>query len=463
MFSIAHLHSPVLSSQDIWRGVTSGSPTQKKNNKKTKAGGFTTSSQPTRLTTCAMYGNSGGNWFITLIGWLCVQEAEAAEDAEVHILLDNPALRPPQAPATPRGQQETLNAISGFQGFQEAIPENSFLQAVPVLASAHTADEIRSPAAASTTNDADMSDMANAVESPAPISSSADGPTGGGGRARGSWCAPVQPFIPAGKSTTSNETVAQLMRNDDDATPTAVIVSTAVAPGPVGNSQLSTVAEAKPENAAGLAEFSQHEVTTAESVATTSAADTQLPECNVLPERQPTAQPALATSATDSSPAGASSPQDHSAVIGAQQAVATAEAGRQPAARPAAGSYRRVAWAPVQDPFPAAGATAAAAATADAVEAAPIPVSPHHLGANLEVAESRSEVRSEHATGCSEAAPASQLAQATYHEVDSGESQKLDPAQQFAQDPECTQGGSEAQSREEAAAAAVQMASDGMV
>lgn len=388
-----------------------------------------------------------------------MQSAEAAEDAELDILLSDPALRLPQTPATPTDQKETLSAIGGFQGFQEPIPANSSRHAVPVSASKHNAGEVGPQAGSSSAQNADMSELTDAAEPSAPTSN-AEGSTRAGAKARGSWGAPVQPCIAAGKSATSKETAAQLMRNDTFTTNTAVTL------GPEDTNQLATaVAEANSQADAGLAESPRRKVTTAEAAATNSATDIQLPQGDMLPE-QPTAQQASATSATDRSPAGATSPQQPSAGVGAQQAVATAEAGQKTAVRPAAGSYRRVAWAPLHNPFPAAGATTAAAAAA--VEAASASVQPHHLDSHLEVAESASEARPEDASTCSEAEPIVEPAQDSAPQANSGLPQDRSPAQEFAQGPESAQGASEAQNSKDdlavdAAAAAQQLHLDGML
>ena len=440
-----------------------------------------------------------------------MQTAEAAEDAELQILLSNPALRQPQTSATLE-EKATLGTISGFQGFQEPIPDNGSRLAVtvtvtsPAISAAKSkAIEVGSQAASSMTDRADTSVMTDAAAESLGTTVNAEGSTAVAGKARGTWGAPKQPFIAAGKSTSSKETAAQLMSSD--------AVPAAVASSPESSSEVDTaVAEADLQIAAGLADSAQHEVATAESAATTSAADSLLPG-NMAPE-VPTAKQSLATPATDTTPA-ATSPGQHSADTqqaqhtqqhaqqaqhpqqhtqqwaqqaqhtqqDAQQALAIAEGGKQAAAKPAAGSYRRVAWAPVQNPFPAAGATAAAAdaapvivsgATAAAAETAPVIVPSSRLGA--EVADSPQAVRPQHASSCAESDQSLEPARDSAHQAKSSVTHELGVAQQpglaqlsgLADGSDCTHnasGDETSEADDDAAddAVAVQMPPNGMV
>lgn len=205
-------------------------------------------------------------------------------------------------------------------------------------------------AAAGNSNSADMSDTVHAVESPA-MTDDTTAPVEAAARARGKWGAPQQPFIAAGRSTPHRESATQLMSHED--------AHTAVPAGSVGNPEVTTaVVDPEAEPAAQLAESLQPESATAELEATTFTASSHLPQSSEV-SIMPTDGQTSATLASGES-SEVESPQQQS--DSHQQPAATAVADRETAVKPAAGAYRRVAWAPVQNPFPAAGATADAAA-----------------------------------------------------------------------------------------------------
>ena len=443
------------------------------------------------------------------------------------MLLSNPALRQPPAPvALP--ESNTLNAISGFQGFQEAVPADSAGLAVPVTVESPASSPARRRASeqgpqaeTSMTDDADMANMTDAAESSA-RADDAKGQIGVARRGRGTWDCPKQPFVAAGRHTGSSETAAQLLSSGASPTPTAV--------APSSNRGATAAAEAQPQVAAGLVEMTQHEVAAAESAVATSAADSKLPHSSTNPEE--------ATFATEIAPAATSVPQQpadaeqaqqqqaqqqqaqqqqaqqqqaqqqqaqqqhtphqhaqqdqQQLAQQAQQVAATAEVGGQAVDKPAAGSYRRVAWAPVQNPFPAAGATSARAASAGAAEAASAgaasagAISAGTVSAGMvasgataaeataapasvpsscvdadQVADSTQGLRLEHASDCTE--QASEPAQHSAQQLERSPSQEPELTQDVAQDLEGTQGASGGQSNEAAAVAAVAVPAIGMV
>ena len=466
-----------------------------------------------------------------------MQTAEAVEDAELQMLLSSPALRQPPlgprlAPATLAGQ-DTLNAISGFQGFQEPVPAQSAPRlAAPVEPQAvsparRRAAEVGETAATSMTDDADMSaDMTDAAESSAGAGSG-EAATAAAARARGKWGAPRQPFIAAGRHTSSQETAAQLMSSG--------LAPTAVASD--GNRVATAVGrEARLTIAAGLVE---HEAATAESAVATPAAASQLlqlPHSSTNPEEP--------TSVTDKIPA-ATSPQQQSAdteqvpqlqaeqqhaqkvqhekaqhaqqqhsqlaqqenaqqaqqqhsqhaqqekaqqqhsqhaqqvnaqqaqqqqdqqeqaqqqqdkqqrtqqAQQAQQAVDTAEGSTQLVDKAAAGSYRRVAWAPVQNPFPAAGATSAeapSALTTSAMTTSAMTTSAEMMALGTTAAGATTVPASvsspwndavqlgdlpkdRHASGCTQAEHSPEAAQDSAQQLESGLSQELESGHSLA-------------------------------
>lgn len=418
-----------------------------------------------------------------------MQTAEAAEDAELQILLSNPALRQPLGPAA-LPERDTLNTISGFQGFQEAIPADSARLAVPVTAESpassparRRASELGPQAETSMTDDADMAGMTDAAESSA-RAGDAEGLIGVARRGRGTWGTIKQPFIAAGRHTGSNETATQLLSSD--ASPMVVASS--------DNRDATGVAEAQPQVAAGLVESTQHEVAAAESAVDASATDSELPHSNTSPEEArcvinatPAAtsvrqQLADAEQAQQQQAQQQHAQQQHTQqdqqqrAQQAQQATATAEGGGQVVDKPAAGSYRRVAWGPVQNPFPAAGATFARAASAGAAfagmvasgataaeaTAAPASVPSSCVDAD-QLADSTQDMRPEHASDCTESEQASEPAQHSAQQLERSPSQEPELTHNDAQDLEGTQGASGAQSNEAAAAAAVPVPATGMV
>ena len=287
-----------------------------------------------------------------------MQEAEAAEDAELQILLSDPTLRQtPPGSAPP--ERDALSNIQGFQAFQAPIP-TSFTPSATIpadsqpqpepVSTGRTSSTDGTQAAAGIPDSSGRPDMVHAVESSA-VSGDATAPVEAATRARGRWGTPQQPFVAAGRSTPHQLSAAQLMSHDD--------ANTAAPAGSVGDLEVTTaVVDPEAQAAAQLAESLQPESATAELEATTSTTSSHLPqssETSIMPtDDQPSATCALAERSEGQSPQRQSDRH--------QQPVAIAVVDRGAAVKPAAGAYRRVAWAPVQNPFPAAGARAAAAA-----------------------------------------------------------------------------------------------------
>ena len=170
--------------------------------------------------------------------------------------------------------------------------------------------------------------------------------TGTTATARGKWGVPQQPFTAAGRGTDTGEGIGPLLGGTTTAAasqPTA-----AVAPATNVSSLLTSEADqsqAAPEKSEA---FGQKPATTAEDEQTTGLDASTLTD----PTGQDSTVPHQTTAGTGgSSPSGAG----HERGASTDPAVATTCPGGGPSDRPAAGQYRRNAWAPVQNPFPAAG------------------------------------------------------------------------------------------------------------
>ena len=294
-------------------------------------------------------------------------------------------------------------------------------------------------------------------------------------RARGTWGAPKQPFIAAGRHTRANETAAPLLSSGASSTDVA----------PSSNRDATAIAEAQPQIAAGLVESTQDELAAAGSAVAASVDDSKLPHSSTNPEgATPAIDVDLAATSPQQQPVDAEQAQQQAEQQQAQQAqqqhthaqqdqqqqaqqaLATAEHGGQMAHKPAAGSYRRVAWAPLQNPFPAAGSPSAGASSAGATSAgivasgataaeavaAPASVSSSCIDADQD-ADSTQGLRPEHDSDCTESEQAAEPAQYLAQQLESSPNQEPDLTHAVAQDLECTQGAVGSQSVEAAAAA----------
>ena len=173
----------------------------------------------------------------------------------------------------------------------------------------------------------------------------ADVGTSAGTKPRGKWGIPQQPFTAAGRGTEAAETAGSLLGS----------AATAVVPGGSAVSTLTTAASEESAAAKELPELAQAESATADETAPTA-----VPDVAAESKSPPTA---TATSTGTAATAGSEivSPiASQQELATAQSAAATAGAGSGTSDRPAAGQYRRVAWAPVHNPFPAAGQKLAA-------------------------------------------------------------------------------------------------------
>ena len=186
---------------------------------------------------------------------------------------------------------------------------------------------------------------------------------------RGMWGAPQQPFPAAGSIPLKGEAAGTLISGD-----TAAVVVTdsgstagttaAAAHDPAAEHLAVTAMETG--SSQPLEGLQQAPATAQQTTATTESgalvspelqqelaleSTTQLPESTAqLPES--TAQ---LPESTARPPESTAQPSESTA----QPPVATATTSNEAAARPAAGQYRRVAWAPVHNPFPAAGLSGA--------------------------------------------------------------------------------------------------------
>ena len=255
--------------------------------------------------------------------------------------------------------RDSLHAIRGFENHQPLIPASSTIspstaarsESEPISATVvddaggvmHSQTGLQT--APRISEEAGTSNMPSGDESSSFAGESSTDraeayPIGGESlpaRARGKWGAPQQPFIAAGRASASQETAAQLMSHDH---------APAAAPAEV---------DAEAHSAPQQAQSRQPEVTTAEQQATTPAGSAEL--------HQSASEEAAAVQAfapADNPPIGPLQPQPEQA----QQAEATAAVAgdKKPAVQQAAGSYRRVAWAPLLDSSQHAGATTAAPA-----------------------------------------------------------------------------------------------------
>lgn len=170
--------------------------------------------------------------------------------------------------------------------------------------------------------------------------------TGATATARGKWGVPQQPFTAAGRGTDTGEGIGPLLGS---AATAAASQPTAVVPPATSVSSLLTSeadqSQAAPETSES---FDQKPATTAEDEQTTGLDASTLTDSS---QQNPTVPHQTTAGTGSSSPSGAR----HERVAITNSAVAITCPGGGPSDRPAAGQYRRNAWAPVQNPFPAAG------------------------------------------------------------------------------------------------------------
>ena len=190
---------------------------------------------------------------------VCMQTAEAAEDAELQVLLTDPVLQHPQTSAF-NTQGNTPSAVNGFQQSYSVMASNltgpaSFTQQTdevtpssgrpygPLTATALDVIAASSgPGAARLLPTGDGQDAATVVAR----------------RARGTWGALGQPFTAAGRATGIQETAAELMSNKilptavDSAEPRTATDNTTAATARVNRSMGTWGAPQEPVVAAGV-------------------------------------------------------------------------------------------------------------------------------------------------------------------------------------------------------------------
>ena len=202
-----------------------------------------------------------------------------------------------------------------------------------------TADAANEPASAGVSTDADVS------ASTAGEFQGADVGTLAGKKPRGKWGIPQQPFTAAGRGTEAAEHAGSLLGS----------AATAVVPG--GNA-LSTLTAAVFEESAAAKELPEPDH--AESATADETAPTAVPDV-AAESKSPSTTTATSTGTAATAGTEIVSPiASQQELATAHSAAATAGAGSGASDRPAAGQYRRVAWAPVYNLFPAAGQLLAA-------------------------------------------------------------------------------------------------------
>ena len=173
----------------------------------------------------------------------------------------------------------------------------------------------------------------------------ADVGTLAGTKPRGKWGIPQQPFTAAGRGTAAGESAGSLLSS----------AATAVVPGDSALSTLATAVSAESAAAKELPGPAQ-----AESATAGETYPTAVPDVAAEPKSPSTAAATSTGTAATAATEVVSPIASQQELATAQSAAATADAGSGTSERPAAGQYRRVAWAPVQNPFPAAGQKLAA-------------------------------------------------------------------------------------------------------
>ena len=212
-------------------------------------------------------------------------------------------------------------------------------------AAARDSNSTTSAEAANEPKSAGLSTDADGSASTAGDVQEADVGTLAGTKPRGKWGIPQQPFTAAGRGTEAAESAGSLLGS----------AATAVVPGGSALSTLATAVSAECAAAKELPRPDHAEAATAGETEPTAVPDAAA-ESNSPSTATATATGTAATAGTDIVSPIASQQE----LATAQSAAATAGAGSGTSDRPAAGQYRRVAWAPVQNPFPAAGQKLAA-------------------------------------------------------------------------------------------------------
>ena len=309
-----------------------------------------------------------------------MQATEAAEDAEL-LTTTVPAPQSPQLASGPAvaivgqaftipSQQVSCSTADLENQAQSSTGDGSKPETWQSFSSGNAQGNVEPVTAA---DDINIATGSQAVSDDASVQREADS-NGAGVRDRAKWGQVQQPFTAAGQATSSsnNATAAVLLGSTQTAQPTAVAE---------GGSASSKVPAEVPRTALDTAEESVHQSSAAESSTAVSPSG-QVPvrqtsdlEQEASAELSHTEQSATAVEASDLTLPEIAAPQEPPAATdaaGSPHTAATAES-RPPtaaatataaglsaittvaAARPAAGFYRRVAWAPAQNPFPAAG------------------------------------------------------------------------------------------------------------
>jgi len=267
----------------------------------------------------------------------------------------------PAAVATANAQAPDAQA-SGNEADSDSVPASGDQSAEEEVGSTSQAEGLltfhsSSSAAARDSNSTTSAEAANEPKS-AVLSTDADGSvntagddqeadvgTLAGTKPRGKWGIPQQPFTAAGRGTEPAENASSLLGS----------AATAVVPESNALSTLTTAVSEESVAAEELPEPAQAESATAGETEPTAVPDVAA-ESNSPSTATATATGIAATAGTEV----VSPVSNQQELATAQSAATTAGAGSGTSDRPAAGQYRRVAWAPVQNPFPAAGQKLAA-------------------------------------------------------------------------------------------------------
>ena len=254
-------------------------------------------------------------------------DAQASEDEGAAISVDA---------SRDQNPKEDVGSTSQAEGL---LTSHSSSSTAAGVINSTTADAANERTSAGVSTDADGS------ASTAGDVQGADVGTHAGTKPRGKWGIPQQPFTAAGRGTEAAEDASSLLGS----------TATAVVPGGSAPSTFITAVSAESAAAKELPEPAQAESATADETAPTAVPDAAA-ESNSPSTATATSTGTAATAATEIvSPIAI-----QQELATAQLAAAIAGAGSGTSDRPAAGQYRRVVWAPIQNPFPAAGQLVAA-------------------------------------------------------------------------------------------------------
>ena len=247
-------------------------------------------------------------------------DAQASEDEGAAISVDA---------SRDQNPKEDVGSTSQAEGLLTSHSSSSTAAGVSNSTTADAANE-RTSAGVGTDADGSASTAGDVQE--------ADVGTHAGTKPWGKWGIPQQPFTAAGRGTEAAEDASSLLGS----------TATAVVPG--GSAPSTTAVSAKSAAVKELPEPAQAESATADE-----AAPTAVPDAAAESNSPSTATATSTGTATTAATEIVSPIAIQQELATAKSAAATAGAGSGTSDRPAAGQYRRVAWAPIQNPFPAAG------------------------------------------------------------------------------------------------------------